>query len=336
MSKTVLVTGGAGFIGHHLIEEILERTDYNVVSLDRLDTSGDLNRLGEVLEGRPEWSARVRVVWHDLKAPLNEMVRNKIGKVNYILHLAAGSHVDRSIEYPMEFVMDNVVGTANILDYARLYAKDDLELLLYFSTDEVFGPAPEGVFYKEDDRYRSGNPYAASKAAAEELCVAYENTYKMPIVISHTMNVFGLRQHPEKFIPLVVQRVRDGEKIYVHADSSCTKAGSRHYIHASDVADAVLFLMDNHEIGEKYNIRGSEEIDNEQLVLMIADIMSKSADYELVDFHSSRPGHDLRYALCSEKMTKMGWTPKGIRERMVEVVNWTLENNRWLSGNGDD
>ena len=328
--KNILITGGAGFIGSHLVSELLEKTNYNVISLDRLDTSGNLNRLGEILEENPQWKDRLRVVWHDLKAPLNGMVRKKIGKVNYILHLAAGSHVDRSIEYPMEFVFDNVVGTANILDFAREYAKDDLELFLYFSTDEVFGPAPEGVFYKEDDRYRSGNPYAATKAGAEELCMAYENTYKMPIIITHTMNVFGLRQHPEKFIPLIIKKIRDTEKIYVHANSSCTKAGSRHYIHASDVADAVLFLLDNAKIGEKYNIAGKEEINNEELVLLISEMMERSPVYELVDFHSSRPGHDLRYALCSEKMTKLGWSPKNVRIRLKEVVLWSLKNNHWL------
>ena len=258
------------------------------------------------------------------------MVANKIGKINYVLHLAAGSHVDRSIEYPMEFVLDNVVGTANILDFARINLKESLEMFLCFSTDEVFGPAPEGVFYEEDDRYRSGNPYAATKAGAEELCMAYNNTYKMPIMVTHTMNVFGLRQHPEKFIPLIIKRVRDQEKIFVHANEECTKAGSRHYIHASDVADAVLFLLEHGKSGEKYNIAGREELDNEQLVNLIADIMGKKAIYELIDFHSSRPGHDLRYALSSEKMQNMGWSPKDIRERLREVVNWSLENSVWI------
>lgn len=330
MKKKVLITGGAGFIGHHLIEEMLQRTDFDIVSLDRLDTSGNLNRLAEVLSQDSSWPSRVRVVWHDLKAPLNDMVRKRIGKVDYVLHLAAGSHVDRSIDNPMEFVMDNVVGTVNILDYAREYLKDELKLFLYFSTDEVFGPAPEGVFYEEDARYRSGNPYAATKAGAEELCMAYENTYKMPIAVSHTMNVFGLRQHPEKFIPLIIKRIRDGEKIFVHADSTCTTAGSRHYIHASDVADAVMFLMQNGQPGEKYNIAGREELNNEQLVQIIADIMEQEADYELIDFHSSRPGHDLRYALSSEKMKKMGWDPQDVRVRLKEVVAWSLANNRWL------
>jgi dTDP-glucose 4,6-dehydratase len=331
MTKRVLVTGGAGFIGHYLIEEILKRTDYEVVSLDRLDTSGNLNRIAEVLEKNPRWKERVKVVWHDLKAPVNLMVKRKIGKINYILHLAAGSHVDRSIKYPMEFVMDNVVGTVNLLDYAKKFLKDSLELFLYFGTDEIFGPAPEGVFYREDDRYRSNNPYAATKAAAEEMCVAYENTYKMPIIITHTMNVFGLRQHPEKFIPLVIKKIRDKEQILVHADRSCTKAGSRHYIHASDVADAILFLLENGETGEKYNVAGREEIDNERLVKIIASIMDSTADYQLVDFHTSRPGHDLRYALSSEKMKALGWNPKkSVSERLEEVVNWSLKNDGWL------
>jgi len=331
MKKRVLVTGGAGFIAHHVIETLLQETDYEIVSLDRLDVSGNLNRLAEILETSPMAKGRLSIVWHDLKASLNDMVRKKIGPVNYVFHLAAGSHVDRSIEYPMEFVMDNVVGTTNLLDYAREHLKDTLELFLYFSTDEVFGPAAEGVFYEEDDRYHSGNPYAASKAGAEELCVAYENTYKMPIVVTHTMNVFGLRQHPEKFIPKIIKRVRDGEMLHIHANSKCTKAGSRHYIHASDVASAVLFLLDNGVSGEKYNIAGLEETDNEELVKMIANIMDKKPVYELVDFHSSRPGHDLRYALSSEKMRRLGWVPqKPLKERLREVVKWSLENSRWV------
>ena len=258
MSETVLVTGGAGFIGHHVVQHLLEKTDYDVVSLDRLDISGDINRLADVVKKDPGWKSRLRVVWHDLKAPLNELVCAKIGDVSYVLHLAASSHVDRSIEDPMSFVMDNVVGTCNILDYARVKLRDSLRLFLYFSTDEVFGPAPSSTRYKENDRYNSGNPYAASKAGGEELCVAYENTYGMPIAITHTMNVFGIRQHPEKFIPLVIRSVRDGKGITIHADSTCTIPGSRFYVSAEDVADAVLFLMKNAKSGEKYNIVGPE------------------------------------------------------------------------------
>ena len=331
MKKRILITGGAGFIGHHLIEAFLEKTDHDIVTLDRLDTSGNLNRLAEVLQLNDDWKSRFKVVWHDLKAPINEMVAKELGDVEYIYHLAAGSHVDRSIEYPMEFVMDNVVGTANVLDYARTTLKNKLKMFLFFSTDEVFGPAPNNVYYEENDRYNSGNPYAATKAGAEELCIAYENTYNMPIVVTHTMNVFGNRQHPEKYIPSCIQKIRDGEKITVHADSTCTQAGTRHYIDAKDVADAMLFLMESGVSGEKYNVVGIEEVDNLVLAKTIAEIMGIPLKYEMVDFHSSRPGHDLRYALSGEKMKNLGWQPsKAFKQRLEGVVEWSLENNRWL------
>ena len=207
MSKRVLVTGGAGFIAHHLIGQILKTTDWEVVSLDRLDYSGNLNRLHDLLmtDFDQETRKRVKIVFHDLKAEINPLIKSEIGNVDYILHLAAGSHVDRSILYPMEFVLDNVVGTCNILEFAR--SIDNLERFVYFGTDEVFGPAPDGIKYEENDRYNSTNPYSATKAGGEELCVAYENTYGLPVYITHTMNVFGQRQHPEKFIPMTIRKV---------------------------------------------------------------------------------------------------------------------------------
>jgi dTDP-glucose 4,6-dehydratase len=266
--KRALVTGGAGFIAHHLISQILKNTDWEVVTLDRLDFSGNLNRLQDVLKDfSVEDRSRVRVVFHDLKAAVNPLIAADIGKVDYILHLAAGSHVDRSIEYPMEFVMDNVVATCNILDYAR--GLDNLERFVYFGTDEVFGPAPDGILYGENDRYNSTNPYSATKAGGEELAVAFENTYKMPVYITHTMNVFGQRQHPEKYIPMCIKRIRDGETITIHSDPTKKIPGSRHYIHAEDVADALLFLLDQPPVVEsnwggakcpKFNIVGAEEL----------------------------------------------------------------------------
>jgi dTDP-glucose 4,6-dehydratase len=262
-----------------------------------------------------------------------------LGDVNIVLHLAAGSHVDRSIEFPMEFVQDNVIGTVNLLNYARTLK--NLDRFIYFSTDEVFGPAPKGVNYAERDRYNSTNPYSASKAAAEELCVAFENTYSLPIYITHTMNVFGERQHPEKFIPLVMRKARDGEKVTIHSDASKTIPGSRHYIHAKDVADGLLFLLNLKDVTfekdyggakcPKFNLVGPEEINNLELAKLIAEAQNKELNYELVDFHSSRPGHDLRYALSGEYMKQLGWVPKiSLRERIKEVVTWTLENDRWL------
>jgi dTDP-glucose 4,6-dehydratase len=336
----ILITGGAGFIAHHLVNTVLRETDWEIVTLDRLDYSGNLNRLDDTLkEFDTETKKRVKVVFHDLKAEMNPLIRAAVGKVDYIAHLAAGSHVDRSIEYPMEFVLDNVVGTCNILEFARLQKKT-LKRFIYFSTDEVFGPAPDEIKYRENDRYNSTNPYSATKAGGEELAVAYENTYGLPIYITHTMNVFGQRQHPEKYIPICIKRARDGEKITIHSDSTKTIPGSRHYIHAEDVADAVLFLLNGEfklekEWGgakcPKFNIVGAEEINNYELARIIAEAQGKELNYEFVDFHSSRPGHDLRYALDGSKMKELGWTPsKSVRERIGEVVKWTLENDRWL------
>jgi len=339
--KNILITGGAGFIAHHLVDYILKNTDLNITTLDRLDYSGNLNRLNEVVESYPTSERkRVRTVFHDLKADLNPQIVNTVGEVDIIVHLAAGSHVDRSIEYPMEFVLDNVVGTLNPLEFARKCG--NLERFVYFSTDEVFGPAPNGVKYKENDRYNSTNPYSASKAGAEEIVVAYENTYKLPCYITHTMNVFGERQHPEKYVPMCIKRIRDEDCITVHSNKDKTKAGSRHYIHASDVADAVYFLL-NYDSSKlrvddfggamchKFNIVGGEEMDNLELAKFIASCEGKDLNYEMVDFHSSRPGHDLRYALDGAKMKEMGWTPQPVRDRLNQTVQWTLKNNRWLT-----
>jgi dTDP-glucose 4,6-dehydratase len=339
MAKTILITGGGGFIAHHLINQVLIRTDWNVVTIDRLDYSGNLNRLHDLLQDRTaEERKRVRTIFHDLKAEMNPQIIADIGPVEIVAHLAAGSHVDRSIDHPMEFVMDNVVGTCNILEFAR--KQEDLERFVYFSTDEVFGPAPNGVKYDEYDRYNSTNPYSASKAGGEELAVAYQNTYNMPIYITHTMNVFGQRQHPEKFIPLCIRRARDGDMITIHSDETKTIPGSRHYIHAEDVADATLFLLQNeHTLNAeenngikcpKFNICGATELNNLELAQMIADAQGKELNYQFMDFHSSRPGHDLRYALSGERMKQMGWEPQPVEDRIKEVVQWTLENTRWL------
>jgi dTDP-glucose 4,6-dehydratase len=342
--KRVLITGGAGFIAHHIVDLFLKKTDWEIVTLDRLDYSGNLNRLHSVVSQYPkDVQKRVKVVYHDLKAEITELTSNFIGPVDVILHLAAASHVDRSITHPMEFVLDNTVGTVNMLNYARTVR--GLERFIYFSTDEIFGVAPPGVLYKERDRYNSTNPYSASKAAAEEFCVAYENTYKLPIFITHTMNVFGERQHPEKFIPKVIRKVRDDEVITIHSDPTKTIPGSRFYIHAKDVAEAMLFLLNlsedqMHVVNQpdfgwakcpKFNVVGKEEIDNLTMVKYIADAQGKSAKHEMQDFHTSRPGHDLRYSLDGSFMRSLGWEPRiSLKERIKEVTDWSLSHPEWI------
>jgi dTDP-glucose 4,6-dehydratase len=326
----VLITGSAGFVGHHLVEKFLKNTDYEVVGLDRLSHSGNLNRINEIITS--ENKSRYSVIYHDLRSDVNSILLKQLGQFEYIFHVAASSHVDRSIEDPVSFVMDNVVGTCNILQFAR--TQKNLKMFLYFSTDEIFGPAPVGVSYDEYDRYNSTNPYSATKAGGEELAVAFRNTYKLPIVVTHTMNVFGPRQHPEKFIPLCISKVQNGETVTIHSDSTCTNPGTRFYIHAEDVADAILFIskLDNtSEICPKYNIVGKEEVNNLELAGYIAEALGKPLNYQMVDFHSSRPGHDLRYALSGKRLEELGWAPRtSLKDRIKEVVDWSIAHDNWL------
>ena len=342
--KKILITGGAGFIGHHFINYILSNTDWNITSIDRLDFSGNLNRLTDIIEEHNNTNSakkRLKILFHDLRAELNEYIAKDLGEFDFIVHMAASSHVDRSIEDPLSFVMDNVVATCNILNFAK--KNKNLNKFIYFSTDEVFGPAPEGINYKERDRYNSTNPYSATKAGGEELAVAFQNTYNMPILITHTMNVFGERQHPEKFIPMTIRNVKENKDVNIHSNAEKTKAGSRHYIHAEDVSNGVLFLLEkkyddlktNLDFGgakcPKFNIVGPVELDNLELAQEIAKAQNKNLNYKFVDFHSARPGHDLRYALDGSLMRDLGWTPKkNVFERIKDVVNWTLNNNQWL------
>ena len=329
MNKRILITGGAGFVGHHVIDYLLKKTDFDIISLDRLDHSGTLNRLAEILQGNPEWH-RVKIVWHDLKAPLNDFTINKIGHIDYIFHIAAASHVDRSVQYPTEFFMDNIIGTSNILDYVRKNCPN-LNLFLYFSTDEVFGPAPEGVSFKENDAYSAKNPYSASKAAAEEICLTYCETYNLPIIVTHAVNIYGKRQHPEKFIPLTVKKVLNDEIVEIHSNPQLTEAGRRYYLHVDDLSESLLFLINNFKVGEKYNLVAKEELSNLELAQIIAQILGKELRYVMVNPKKTRPYLDFRYALDGTKMKNLGWEPKiKIRDALVELMPWFKENKEWV------
>lgn len=326
--KRILITGAAGLFGSHLVEHTLKNTDWGVVALVRLSRIGSMRRLMEVMAGHGEWDGRIQVVWHDLRSPVNVYTRDEIGQVDYIVHAAASTHVEESIKRPGDFVADNVVGTLNLLEYARTLP--NLERFHYFSTDEVTGPAPEGVYFDEHAELNPTNPYSASKAGAEALTMAFGNTYKLPVYVSRTMNLIGERASKEKFLPLVISKVLAGEELLIHADPTCTRAGTRHYLHCRNAAAATLFLLDNASQRNIYNVVG-QELDNLTFAKMIAKIVGKSLKYVLTDFHSGRPGHDLAYRLDDRKLRGMGFEyPVTLGESLEKTVLWTLEHPYWL------
>jgi dTDP-glucose 4,6-dehydratase len=328
MPKKIIVTGGCGFIGHHFVEYVHKNTDWEIIILDMLTyASIGLNRLRD---NSLIYSDRVKIFTIDLCNEFTSGIKKEIGDdVNYIVHMAAETHVDNSIKEPIKTINNNINSTINLLEWARTLK--NLEIFFYFSTDEVFGPALGNTLYKEWDRHKPSNPYSASKSAAENICIAYENTYKIPLMIVNVMNAFGERQHVEKFIPLCIKKILNNELIYIHSYPDKITPGSRFYIHSQNIASAVLFLIKNGTISEKYNITGEEEVSNLQLAQLIAKIIGKELKYELIDFHNTRPGHDLRYGLNGEKIFNMGWNPKfNFEESLEKCVKWTLNNLEWL------
>jgi dTDP-glucose 4,6-dehydratase len=310
---------------------MLKTTDWFVVGLDRIDETSNLRRIGDT-DAYREARDRFKFVWHDLRAPLNASVGSSIGPVDLVLHLAASTHVDRSIRHPIDFVLDNVLGTCHLLDWLRSGVYHCPPLIVNFSTDEVYGSAREGVAFTEESPFHSGNPYSATKAAAVELCTAYHNTYGLPIITTNCMNVIGERQHHEKFVPLLVRKILLGERVLIHADPTKTQPARRSYIHARNVWNAVNFLIEKGIPGERYNIVGEREVDCLQMAEMVAAIVDRPLDYEIVDFHSSRPGHDLRYALDGSKLARLGFVqPVGFDESLRRTVQWFAAHREWLA-----
>ncbi len=330
MTKNIIITGGCGFIGHHFVEHILINTDWNIIILDKLTyASLGTSRLDDSIYIQSNKS-RIKLFTWDLSNPLSPGIIREIGlNINYIVHMAAETHVDNSIEKPVDVIQNNIMSTVNMLEFARKLA--GLEIFFYFSTDEVYGPALGDKLYSEDERHNPTNPYSASKSAAEQICRAYHNTYNIPVMRINVMNAFGERQHVEKFLPKVIKSILNNEKVYIHAYPDKLTSGTRFYIHARNIAAGVLFLIKNGNIGESYNLTGEKEISNLDMALMISKIMNMPLNFELTDFHSSRPGHDLRYGLNGDKMKNLGWElPINFEESLKKTVLWTVNNQKWL------
>jgi dTDP-glucose 4,6-dehydratase len=329
-TQTIMITGGCGFIGHHFVEHVIKNTKWKIVIIDKLSyASMGFKRINEQLFEDAIFKKRLKIYTWDLSEKLSVGMMYELNNINIIVHMAAETHVDNSITNPELFVKNNILSTLYILEYARSLKK--LNCFFYFSTDEVYGPALGDKLFKEDERHNPTNPYSASKSGAEQLCIAYHNTYKIPIIRINVMNAFGEKQHVEKFIPSTIKKILNNEKVIIHSYPDKLKSGTRFYIHARNIAAAVLFILEKGQIGDSYNLTGEKEISNLELAQYIAVIMNKELIYEMVDFHSSRPGHDLRYGLDGSKMTEIGWKmPVNFEDSMKKTIMWTLENNEWL------
>ena len=330
----VLLTGVAGFIGSHTLEHILTNTDWDIVGIASWTHKGTPERVEEVLKGNPKWRDRLTIITHDLVAPFPELTKKRIGQCDYIINIASESHVDRSIENPVPFVQNNVNLVLTLLEFAREYPP---QVFVQISTDEVYGVAPEGVNHKEWAPILPSNPYSASKACQEAIAISYWRTYGVPVVITNTMNNFGEFQDTEKYMAKIIRYVQEGKTVPVHGKPG--KIGSRYYLHARNHADAILFLLDkpvskyseDNIYPDRYNVVGDIELDNLQVAEKIAQYVGKPLKYELVDFHTTRPGHDHRYALDGTKLKGLGWRPPlDLDKSLQRYVNWTLENPLWL------
>ncbi len=354
----VLLTGGGGFAGHHFLEHVLATTNWDVLCTDSFRHKGTTDRISQVLEdhedrnqthildGIPCWYKRVKVITHDLIAPFAPRRVRAMGDIDYMVCYASESHVDRSIDDPVPFVRNNVDVALNTLELAR---KLKPKAVIWISTDEVYGPVEADNLkgHTEWAPMLPSNPYSASKAAQEDIAISYWRTYGVPVIIVNCMNMIGERQDPEKYVPLVINKVLKGKTVKVHG--SAKEPGTRHYLHARNLADAVLFLLKYRPtyFGEdlyrfagptkadrpdRYNIATPDRIDNFTLAQMIAQAVGKPLKYQWEDFHSARQGHDAHYGLDSSKILSMGWSPPvPFDESLRRTVEWSLSNQSWLA-----
>ena len=330
--KSILITGGAGFIGNHVVRTFVNKyPDYTIVNLDKLTYAGNLENLRDI-----EQKGNYTFVKGDiLDSDLINKLFNEL-KFDGVIHLAAESHVDRSILNPLEFVKTNIEGTANLLHIAKENWKDNYKDKLFYhvSTDEVYGSLGKTGFFVETTPYDPRSPYSASKAASDHLVRAYTHTFKMPTVISNCSNNYGPNQFPEKLIPLAINNIKNSIEIPIYGKGE----NVRDWLFVIDHARAIDILFHKGKTGETYNIGGDNEWTNIDLIRMLCDIMDEKLGREacssqkLITFVKDRAGHDMRYAIDFTKLNKeTNWKPSVDFKKGLELtVDWYLENEMWL------
>ena len=336
MPKVVLLTGFSGSIGIHVLFHIMSNTDWDLVGLDSFQHKGYKDRITRVLKEHPEWKPRIKEFQTDLTCSISPDLEKAIGKVDYILHLAALSDVFFSVENPEYVIKNNVNSTLTMLEYAK---KIKPQQFVYFSTDEVYGSVKKGDAHKEWDTHRPSNAYAASKAASEDICYAYWRSYGVPVIITNTMNNYASMQSSSKFPVMVQKAIEKDEFVTIHGNQK--EIGTRFYIHSRNVADALLHIIKlgvyKHKIGKidephRYHIVGEVCLSNLELAQKIAKIMGKELRYVLVDFHKDNFAHDIHYGLQDNKLRSSGWKqPKTFEESMAETIKWQQENKEWIT-----